>query len=86
MTPFKKLDEVRNRALRFIRMGEDKKVKKRTNTSNDHPNMKNVSSSQKSYRAKPYSRLENHRVNALKDEDYPKISDYYFSINILGLV
>ena len=45
MTPCKKLDEVRNIALRFIRLEEYKKIQKRKNTSYDHPNKKNDSSS-----------------------------------------
>lgn len=36
MTPCKKLDEVGTRALRFIRLEEDKKIQKSTNTSYDH--------------------------------------------------
>lgn len=52
----------------------------------NHPNRKNESYYQKFYRAKPYSRPENHRVNALEyeyeDEDYSKIFGYYFSINV----
>lgn len=60
------------------------------NTSFDHPNRKNKFSTHKSYKAKPYSIPLNHRVNALEekeeDEDYPKIFDYYFSINVLGLL
>lgn len=47
MTPCMKMDEVRNRALRFIRLEEDMKIQKRTNTSYDHPNRKNEYSFQK---------------------------------------
>lgn len=42
-------------------------------------------SSQKSYKAKSYSRLEQ-RVNDLEDEGYPKISDYCFRINVLTVI
>lgn len=60
--------------IRFVRLKEDKKIQKRMNTSYDHPNRKNEFSSQKSYRAKSYSRPENHSITGLEDEDYPNIS------------
>lgn len=62
MTPYNKLEEVINKALRFIRLEEDKKIQKRTNMSYDHHNRKNESSSEKYYRAKPYSKSKNHRL------------------------
>lgn len=47
MTPCKKLEEFINRSLRFIRLDEFLKIQKSTNTSYNHPNRKNESSSQK---------------------------------------
>lgn len=76
--------------MRFIRLVEDRKIQTRINKSFNHPNRKNESSFQKSYRAKPYSRSENHWVNALEDEKedevYLEISNYPFYVNVLGLL
>ena len=71
MTPCKKLDEVRSRTIRFIRLEEDKEVQRKSSTPNsyDHPNRKtDSSSSQRSFKAKPYSKPDTHRVNALEEE------------------
>ena len=93
MTPCKRLDEVRSRALRFIRLEEDKEIQRKssTPTSYDHPNRKiDSSSSQRSFKAKPYSKPDHHRVNALgeeiEEEGFPKITDYCFSVDISGLL
>lgn len=45
MTPCNKLDEVRNRALLFISLEEDKKIYNKSDTSYEHPNKKNECSS-----------------------------------------
>ena len=69
MTPCKRVDEVRSRALRFIRLEEDKEIQRKSSapTSYDHPNRKSdYSSSQRSFKAKPYSKPDHHRVNALE--------------------
>ena len=70
MTPCNRMDEVRSRALRFIRLEEDNEIQKRSNppSSYDHPNRKADSSAQRSYMSKPYSKPNYHRVNALEDE------------------
>ena len=93
MTPCKRLDEVRSRALRFIRLEEDKEIQRKSSapTSYDHPNRKSdSSSSQRSFKAKPYSKPDHHRVNALgeeiEEEGFPKITDYCFSVDISGLL
>ncbi|MER8245125.1 hypothetical protein, partial [Acinetobacter baumannii] len=65
MTPCKKLDEVRSWAIRFIRLEEDKEIQRKSNapTSYDHPNRKtDSSSSQRPFKAKPYSKPDAHRV------------------------
>ena len=56
MTPCKRPDEVRSRAIRFIRLEEDKEIQRKSSaqTSYDHPNCKtDSSSSQRSFKAKP---------------------------------
>ncbi|KAL4553980.1 hypothetical protein LXL04_039903 [Taraxacum kok-saghyz] len=89
MTPCKKLDEVRSRAIRFIRLEEDKEIQRKSNapTSYAHPNRKtDSSSSQRSFKAKP----DTHWVNALEEdveeEEFPKITDYCFSVDTSGLL
>ena len=83
MNPCGKLEEVRSKAIRFIRLEEDKEVQKRTTTPNsyDHPNRKSDAPAQRPYK-KPYSRPEHQRVNALDDvqeeTNLPNISDYCF--------
>ena len=93
MTPCKKLDEVRSRAIRFIRLEEDIEIQRKsgTPTSYDHPNRKtDSSSSQRSFKAKPYSKPDSHRINALEEDveevEFPKITDYCFSVDTSGLL
>ncbi|KAL4582843.1 hypothetical protein LXL04_007404 [Taraxacum kok-saghyz] len=92
MTPCRKLDEVRNTTLRFIRLEEDKMIQKKLMSpgSYEQPNRKSYSSSQRSYKSKPYNRKESQKVKTLEDEendeDYPKISDYSFSVDTTGLI
>ena len=93
MTPCRKLDEVRSRAIRFIRLEEDKEIQRKSSapTSYDHPNRKtDSSSSQRSFKAKPYSKPDTHRVNTLEEdmeeEEFPKITDYCFSVDTSGLL
>lgn len=69
-----------------MRLEEDKKIQKKTNTSYDYPNSNNNSSSQKYYICKPYSKTENHRVIALEYENYRKIYDCCFYVNVLSLL
>jgi hypothetical protein len=59
--------------------------------SHDHPNRKtDFSSSQRSFKAKPYSEPDHHRANALEEEieeeEFPKIIDYCFSVDVSGLL
>ncbi|XP_023771631.1 extensin-like [Lactuca sativa] len=70
MTPFKRLDEVKCRALRFIKIEEDKEVQKKSNPSSqyENPNRKAESSAPRSYKSKHYSKPDHHKVNALEDE------------------
>ncbi|KAL7594220.1 hypothetical protein Lser_V15G28361 [Lactuca serriola] len=92
MTLCKRLDEFRCRALTFIRLKEDKEIQKRTNHSSqyENPNRKAESSAPRSYKSKPYSKPDHHKVNALKDEGkeerLPKITDYCFSVDISGII
>ncbi|XP_023769035.1 uncharacterized protein LOC111917605 [Lactuca sativa] len=92
MTPCKILDEVRCRALRFIRIEEDKEVHMGSNPSSqyDNPNRKVESSTPRSYKAKPYSKPNHHRFNSLEDEveeeEPPKITDYCFSVDVSILI
>ncbi|KAL7602922.1 hypothetical protein Lser_V15G16606 [Lactuca serriola] len=92
MTSCKGLDEVRCRALRFNRLEEDKEIQKRSNTLNqyENPNRKVESSTQRSYKLKPYSKLDHHRVNALEDggeeEELPKIIEYCLSVDVSGVI
>ncbi|KAI3802237.1 hypothetical protein L1987_30367 [Smallanthus sonchifolius] len=58
-------------------------------TSYNHPNRKAESTPFKLYRSKPYSKPENHRVNAVEDdeeEEYPKLSEYFFSLDTTSLL
>lgn len=92
MIQCKRMDEVKSRAFNFIKLEEDKKIQKRSNPPNsyDKPNRNADSSAQRSYKLKPYSKPDHHRVNALKDEgeedDFPKIFDYCFSMDVTGII
>lgn len=48
------------------------------------------SSIQRPYKSKPYSRPHHHLVNAFEDEreedDFPKIIDCCFSMDVLGII
>ena len=59
--------------------------------SHDHPNRKtDFYSSQRSFKAKPYSKPDHHRANDLEEEieeeEFPKIIDYCFSVDVSGLL
>ncbi|KAK9077953.1 hypothetical protein SSX86_002010 [Deinandra increscens subsp. villosa] len=90
MTPCRNLNEVRTRALRFIRLGDDKKIQKRSDVSKPESSSRITDSPGKQQRSKPYYRNDNHRVNAVEDEedeeDFPKVSDYCFSVDVSGLL
>ncbi|XP_076953929.1 uncharacterized protein LOC143628158 [Bidens hawaiensis] len=87
MTPCRNLDEVRNRALRYIRLEDDKKAHgnliipkyESTNRKSDFP--------QKFSRPKPYSKQDSPRINAVEeyedDVEYPKFFD---NIDISGVI
>ncbi|KAI3812244.1 hypothetical protein L1987_16951 [Smallanthus sonchifolius] len=74
-----------NRALRFIRLEDDKKIQQRVNapTSYTQPNPKAEPAPFRSYRSKQYSKPANHRVNAVEDdeEEYPKLWPRKFERN-----
>ena len=92
MNPWKRMDKFRSRALRFTRLEEDKEIQKRSNppSSYDLPNRKADSSAQRSYKSKPYSKPGHHKLNALEDEgeeeDFPRITDYCFFVDISGMI
>ncbi|KAJ0939030.1 hypothetical protein HanRHA438_Chr02g0056471 [Helianthus annuus] len=90
MNPCRNLDEARNRALRYIRLEDDKKMQERMNASSTYESTNRKSeSSYKPYRSKPYGRNDNKKVNAVEDEDpeeYPELSKYCFSVNIPELM
>jgi hypothetical protein len=90
MNPCRNLDEVRSRALRFIRLEDDKKLQRKLENPKNDSSSRKSDSPGKSYRHKPYSRNDNPRVNAIgedsDDEDYPLVSEYCFSTDIGGLM
>ena len=91
MNPCRNLDEVRNKALRFIRLEEDKKIQQRIDESSkyDNPNRKSESSS-KYYCSKPYSRNDSKKVSFVDDdeddEEYPKLTDYCFPVSTSEII
>ena len=91
MNPCQNIDEVRNKGLRFIRLEEDRKIQQRIDGSSeyDNPNRKSESSS-KYYRSKPYSRNDGKKVNFIDDdeddEEYPKLTDYCFSVSTSEII
>ncbi|KAJ0734063.1 putative retrotransposon gag domain, aspartic peptidase domain superfamily [Helianthus annuus] len=82
MTPCRNLDEVRTRALRFIRLEDDKRIQER---QAGFSKQEKQGSSFKSNRFKSYNRNDNQNVHAVDqeedDEDYPPISEYCFSVD-----
>ncbi|KAJ0782054.1 hypothetical protein HanLR1_Chr01g0003741 [Helianthus annuus] len=82
MTPCRNLDEVRTRALRFIRLEDDKRIQERQVGSSKQEKQ---GSSFKSNKFKSYNRTDNQNVHAVDqeedDEDYPPISEYCFSVD-----
>ncbi|KAF5785840.1 putative retrotransposon gag domain-containing protein [Helianthus annuus] len=82
MTPCGNLDEVRTRALRFIRLEDDKRIQERQVGSSKQEKQ---GSSFKNNKFKSYHRNENQNVHAVDqeedDEDYPPISEYCFSVD-----
>ena len=92
MTPCKILDEVRYRVLTFIRIEEDKEIQKRSNPSSQYqnPNRNAESLDMRSFKSKPCSKLDHHRVIALEDKgeekELPKITDYSFFVDVSGII
>ncbi|KAJ0861988.1 putative retrotransposon gag domain, aspartic peptidase domain superfamily [Helianthus annuus] len=82
MTPCRNLDEVRTRALRFIRLEDDKRIQERQVGSSKQEKQ---GSSFRSNKFKSYHRNDNQNVHAVDqeedDEDYPPISEYCFSVD-----
>src|ERR1043165_8621190 len=90
MNPCGNLDEVRNKALRFIRLEDDKKIQERIESSSkyNHPNRKSTPTYEP-YKHKPYARPDNKKVNVVEDDDEddcPKLSDYCFSVDVTRLM
>ncbi|KAJ0480897.1 putative retrotransposon gag domain-containing protein [Helianthus annuus] len=85
MTPCRNLDEVRTRALRFIRLEDDKRIQERQVGSSKQEKQ---GSSFKNNKFKSYHRNDNQNVHAIDQEedheDYPPISEYCFSEKKLG--
>ncbi|KAF5802492.1 putative aspartic peptidase domain superfamily [Helianthus annuus] len=82
MTPCRNLDEVRTRALRFIRLEDDKRIQERQVGSSKQEKQ---GSSFKNNKFKSYHRNDNQNVHVVDqeedDEDYPPISEYCFSVD-----
>ncbi|KAJ0735658.1 putative retrotransposon gag domain-containing protein [Helianthus annuus] len=82
MTPCRNLDEVRTRALRFIRLEDDKRIQERLAGSSKQEKQ---GYSFKNNKFKSYNRSDNQNVRAIDqeedDEDYPPISEYCFSVD-----
>ncbi|KAI3824953.1 hypothetical protein L1987_06426 [Smallanthus sonchifolius] len=57
-------------------------------TSYNQPNRKTESVPFKPYRSKPYSKLDNHRINVVEDDEdeEPRLSEYCFSIYTMALL
>ena len=72
------MDEVMSRPLRFIRLQEDKEMKKRSKTPSpyDNLNKKARSLARRSYKSKPYSKPNHQTINALddkgEDDEFPE--------------
>ncbi|KAJ0681164.1 hypothetical protein HanPI659440_Chr16g0632671 [Helianthus annuus] len=81
MTPCRNLDEVRTRALRFIRLEDDKRIQERLAGSSKQEKQ---GSSFKNNKFKSYDKSDNQNVHAVEqeedDDDYPPISEYCFSV------
>ncbi|XP_076890307.1 uncharacterized protein LOC143541352 [Bidens hawaiensis] len=91
MTPCSNLDEVRNRALRFIRLEEDQRIKDQLNTpAKSETQDKKQGSYFRNNGSKPYSKPNGKKINAVKDEkddeDCPRISNYCFSVDMRGVM
>ncbi|XP_076913902.1 uncharacterized protein LOC143572710 [Bidens hawaiensis] len=91
MTPCRNLDEVENRTLRFIRLEYDKSVQERLGASIKHEQLsKKHGSSYRNNNSYPYSKFNNQNVHAVEEdedeEEYPRISNYYFSVDTPGLI
>ncbi|KAD4585878.1 hypothetical protein E3N88_23479 [Mikania micrantha] len=92
MNPCRNMDEVQNRALRFIRLEDDKEIQKRITTTppNDQGKRKLDSPTNKSFKSKPYYKADNHKINSVDededDEEYPRISEYCFSVDFTELM
>ncbi|KAK1432045.1 hypothetical protein QVD17_08934 [Tagetes erecta] len=89
MNPCRNLDEVRSRALRFIRLEDDKKIHQKLEIPKYESSNRKSDSPHKRYRSKPYNKQDSPRINAVEEEDeeeYPKISDYCFSVDTSNLL
>nr|XP_043619676.1 uncharacterized protein LOC122591474 [Erigeron canadensis] len=86
--PCRSLLEARIRGSRYAE--EEDRMWIKSKSAYDHPNRKLKTSSSKSFRAKPYSRFDDHRVDDVdkekENEEYPRIIDYHFSVDISSLI
>ncbi|KAK9080783.1 hypothetical protein SSX86_000541 [Deinandra increscens subsp. villosa] len=94
INPCHRLDEVRHRALRFIRLEEDRKIQEKADVVPGYgsSNRKLEPSHSRSQRPKPYSKPDNPRVNRVDqgededDEEYPTFNEFYFATDIAGVI
>ncbi|KAJ0726239.1 hypothetical protein HanPI659440_Chr12g0468041 [Helianthus annuus] len=82
MTPCRNLDEVRTRALRSIRLEDDKRIQERLSGSSKQEKQGSYFRNNKS---KSYNKSNNQNVHAVEqeedDDDYPPISEYCFAVD-----
>ncbi|XP_076950378.1 uncharacterized protein LOC143623328 [Bidens hawaiensis] len=90
MTPCRNVDDVRNRALRYIRLEDDKKAHGNLIIPKYESTKRKSDSPQTFSRPKPYSKQNSSRINAVEgdedDEKYPRLSKYFFKIDISGVI
>ncbi|KAK9065007.1 hypothetical protein SSX86_016390 [Deinandra increscens subsp. villosa] len=94
MNPCHRLDEVRHRALRFIRLEEDRKIQEKADVVPGYgsSNRKSEPAHPRSQRPKPYSKPDNPRVNRVDqgededDEEYPTFNEFCFATDIAGVI
>ncbi|KAJ0494133.1 putative retrotransposon gag domain-containing protein [Helianthus annuus] len=82
MTPCRNLDEVRTRALRSIRLEDDKRIQERLSGSSKQEKQGSYFRNNKS---KSYNKSNNQNVHTVEqeedDDDYPPISEYCFAFD-----
>nr|XP_043633419.1 uncharacterized protein LOC122604606 [Erigeron canadensis] len=89
MTPCRSLDEARNRALRFIRLEEDKMLRKRMETPStyDRPYRRTETPVFRPSRNKPYTRaVQQKTIKKPRNPQYPELSECCLPVNVAGIV